>query len=46
MLEYQPQKAFGAKLVDGGVHFRLWAPSQEEVGCPGQLWPIADVQVG
>jgi maltooligosyltrehalose trehalohydrolase len=31
MLEYQPQKDFGAKLVNGGVHFSLWAPSQDQV---------------
>jgi maltooligosyltrehalose trehalohydrolase len=31
MLRYQPQKTFGARLVDDAVHFRLWAPSQEEV---------------
>ncbi|MGA7806027.1 malto-oligosyltrehalose trehalohydrolase [Bradyrhizobium sp.] len=31
MLRYQPQKRFGAEPVDGGVHFRLWAPNQDEV---------------
>jgi len=31
MLKYDPQRTFGAKIVDGGVHFRLWAPNQENV---------------
>jgi maltooligosyltrehalose trehalohydrolase len=31
MFDYQPRKTFGANLVKDGVHFRLWAPSQERV---------------
>jgi maltooligosyltrehalose trehalohydrolase len=31
MLKYQPLKTFGARSVDGGVHFRLWAPNQSNV---------------
>jgi len=31
MLRFRPQHSFGAKLVNGGVHFRLWAPNQQKV---------------
>ena len=31
MLEYLPQKTFGAQLANRGVHFCLWAPNQDHV---------------
>jgi maltooligosyltrehalose trehalohydrolase len=31
MFKYPPQKTFGAQHVNGGVHFRLWAPNQANV---------------
>jgi len=31
MLKYDPQKSFGARILDGGVQFRLWAPNQDRV---------------
>jgi len=31
MLKYRPPPTFGAAIVNGGVHFHLWAPSQERV---------------
>src|SRR6201746_935819 len=31
LLQYQFQKTFGAALAKEGVHFRLWAPNQNQV---------------
>jgi maltooligosyltrehalose trehalohydrolase len=31
MLKHEPQRTFGANIIDGTVRFRLWAPNQELV---------------